>query len=117
MTVKVKVDDAAIRGRFDEAGKRRALATLMPNVRSDTEKFVPYRSGYLSDTSLDASRFEQGVIAWRAPYARRVYYMPGSANWTRTRHPMAGPQWMERSKAANGERWRKLLVAAYGGRK
>lgn len=115
--ITVTVKDAAILDRFSASGKRAALAALMPNVKSDTEKFVPYRSGYLSDTSLDASQFEQGIIAWRAPYARRVYYMAGSVNWTRNRHPQAGPQWMERSKAANNERWRKILAVVYGGRK
>ena len=111
------VNDAAILDRFSPSRKRAALATVMSNVRSDTEKFVPYRTGYLSDTSLDTSQFEQGVIAWRAPYARRVYYMAGSVNWTRNRHPQAGPQWMERSKAANGERWRKIVAEAFGGKK
>ena len=111
-----KVTDAGIRARFSPEATRRATATLVENVRSDTERYVPYRTGQLSDISIDMSRAEDGIIAWRAPYARRVYNMAGHVNWTRTRHPEAGPQWVERSKAANGERWRSMLAALLGGR-
>ena len=115
MTVKVKVDDAKVRAMFGEQRKRAALSACISNVRSDTENYVPYRSGYLSDTSLDMSQAEEGIIAWRATYATRVYYMPASCNWTRTRHPQAGPQWVERSQAVNGERWRKIIAAVIRG--
>ena len=110
-----KVNDLAIRKRFSEEGKRKAYAILMPNIRSDTENYVPYRTGEL-DRSLDASQFEEGIIAWRKDYASIVYHMPAGCNWTRTRHPLAGNQWMERSYAANNERWQKILVSAYGGK-
>lgn len=110
----VKVSDEVIRQRFSDAGKRKALVTLMPNVRSDTDNYVPYRTGQL-DQSLDASNFEDGVIAWRAPYASIVYHMPAHCNWTRTRHPLAGNQWMERSHAANKERWRRIVAQVYNG--
>ena len=111
----VTVDDVALQNRFSPAASKRARAPLIANVRSDTERFVPYKTGYLSDASIDLSRAEDGIIAWRARYARRVYYM-GNAHWTRTRHPEAGPQWMERSLAANRDRWRRIAAIAYGGR-
>lgn len=110
----VTVTDQVIRQRFSDAGKRKALATLMPNVKSDTENYVPYRTGQLN-RSLDPSQFEEGIIAWRTPYASIVYNMPAHCNWTRTRHPMAGNQWMERSHAVNGERWRKIIAFVYNG--
>lgn len=111
----VRVDDLAIRQRFSPAAKKRCYSLLMPNIRSDTDNYVPYRTGQL-DRSLDHSRFDEGVIAWRAPYASIVYHMPQFCNWTRTRHPYACPQWMERSKAANGERWRKFIADCYSGK-
>ena len=115
MSFTFKIEDAVARKRFSPEAKRKAYAILMPNVRSDTDKYIPYRTGYLSDRSLDPSRFEEGIIAWNAPYAGIVYYMPANCNWTRTRHGMAGPQWMERSSAANKDRWQKIIAASYGG--
>ena len=113
--ISCKVTDANVRSMFTAQAARRAQAAVVENVRSDTERYVPYRTSYLSDTSIDVSRAEEGVIAWRAPYARRVYYMKGSVNWTRTRHPEAGPQWVERSQAVNGDRWKRMAMAAFGG--
>lgn len=110
-----KVTDANVRSMFTPEAARKAQAAVVENVRSDTERFVPYRTGYLSDISVDVSRAEEGYISWRAPYAARVYHMKGNVNWTRTRHPEAGPQWVERSKAVNGERWKRIAVAAAGG--
>lgn len=112
--ITVQVYDEKIRERFTDPGKRKAYAVLMPNIRSDTENYVPYRTGEL-ERSTDASQFEEGVIAWRKEYASIVYHMPAHCNWTRTRHPLAGPEWMERSLAANNERWRKILATVYGG--
>lgn len=111
----VKVDDAKIRQRFSAANKKKCFSLLMPNVKSDSENYVPYRTGQL-DRSLDHSRFDEGVIAWRIHYASIVYHMPQGRNWTRTRHPQACPQWMERSKSANGERWRKFIADFYSGK-
>lgn len=106
-------NDMGARERFSAAAKRRAYALVMPNVRSDTDPYVPYRTGEL-DSSVDPSQFENGVITWRAKYAGYVYYMKGAVNWTRTRHPMAGAQWAERSAAVNHERWRKMIAVSYG---
>lgn len=113
--ISCKVNDAALRRRFSAETKKRAFATLMPNVRSDTDPYVPYRTGQL-DRSMDASRFEDGIIAWRCRYAGIVYNMARAVNWTRTRHPLAGAQWMERSKAANNERWKAIINAVYSGK-
>lgn len=113
--ISCNVNDAQLRKRFSDVTKKRAYATLMPNVRSDTDPYVPYRTGQL-DRSLDPSRFDEGIIAWRAKYASIVYHMARAVNWTRTRHPMAGAQWMERSKAANGERWKQIINAVYSGK-
>ena len=110
----VRVDDAKARARFSPAAKKKCYSILMPNVRSDSDKYVPYRTGQL-DRSLDHSRFDEGIIAWRASYASIVYYMPTHYKWTRTVHTAACPQWMEVSKAANGERWRKFIAESYNG--
>lgn len=112
---RVTVDDVVARNRFSPEAAKRARALVVHNVRSDTERFVPYLTGHLSDQSVDLSRAEDGIIAWRAPYAARVYYMK-NANWTRFRHPEAGPQWMERSAAVNKERWRKIAAQSFGGK-
>lgn len=117
MSVTVIVDDLKIRGMFSEHAKRGALAATMENVRSDTEPFVPWRSGDMSDVFLDTSQFEEGIIAWRTEYANRVYHMPATCNWTRWRHPQAGPQWVERSRAVNGERWRNMIATRLRGGK
>jgi hypothetical protein len=84
------------------------------------EPFVPFRSGALAVSALDntvpgsgrlifGGNTVSGKIAVKK-YARRVYYLRGSnINWTRARHPLAGPLWFERMKSEYGD---EILDAA-----
>ena len=114
----VKIEDRLARAKIGEgvAGAqrmRRALAVVVENVRSDTEKYVPKRSGNLR-RSVDTSRGEEGLITWNAVdkkgrgYAAYVYRMPQSVNWTTAG---TGPRWVERAANTGGlERWGKMAA-------
>ena len=114
--MKVKIEDKMARAKIGEgvAGAqrmRRAHAAVVENVRSDTERYTPKRSGNLR-MSVDTSKGEEGLITWNAVddkgrgYAAYVYRMPKSVHWTTAG---TGPRWVERAANLGGiERWGKI---------
>lgn len=93
---------------------RQALAveTLTRQVISDTESFVPFRTGELQ-TSVQSQA--PGVITYSAPHARKLYYGL-SFNFNRGRNPQAGPFWFGRAKAVWGRTWLEKAAAILRGK-
>ena len=99
--MKIDINPGQIQARIDAAWKK-GLPMLASEILRDCNEFVKLREGTLRDSSEWASKFEEGIIAWDTPYARRQYweiptaYEPGRC-W----------QWCEAAKARYQQRWQK----------
>ena len=73
-------------------------------VLRGVEPYVPMKVGTLRDSATFHTQIGQGMITWRTPrerpYAPIVYYGL-HLNFSRAKHPKAGPEWAKRYKADN----------------
>lgn len=102
-------------GSIGAQRKRAALATVIENIRSDTEQFVPMSGQNIHDNlrmSVDTSKGEDGYISWKKHYANIVYHMPQSTHWTTAG---TGAQWVERAYAIHKQRWQSIVVRCLNG--
>ena len=91
--------------KFQVKFKARLLLVLSQEWLKDSTKFVYKDRGDLQDSAQLHSRFKEGLIIWRTPYARRRFYLggtPGDGN------RKARPRWSEHSKAENLQKYKRI---------
>lgn len=124
---------AQILQRLNLESGGKVQAALDNAIVRTTDPYVPMDSGMLSQTVRGMGT---GRIEYIAPYAHYLYVgilrtdeagrtfvglgeskpiLTGRPlNFSTEKHPLAGPQWFERSKAANLETWIREAKAAVG---
>lgn len=92
----------------------RARKSLCEEIIHDTEDFVPYDTGKLSNsaTILDSGR----QIAYTADYAEYVNEMPSSNNFDKSVHSQATSNWLDASIALNRDNWLSNFKERVGGK-
>lgn len=97
-------------------------------IKNDTEPYVPFRTGALSNT-VNMTESGSGKVVYYGPQARYLYEgklmvspTTGSSyaalgekkkltetylQYDRTAHPLAGAMWYDRAEKVNRERWVK----------
>ena len=139
--ISVKVDASGIKRAAQLPKRVNAAETILAvQIMKDTRPFVPALTGsQVQRTHIDggntivyegpyARYLYYGVkmvdsITGRGPfyiedvgfrYRRGATLIPTSIplNYTKTMHPLAGPKWFERSKAANLEKWVRVARKA-----
>ncbi|WP_017728498.1 minor capsid protein [Halalkalibacterium ligniniphilum] len=101
--VRVTIDTKNIAPKLKKASER-ARFLVSQQVLKDSNRFVPFDTGNLRDSSIRASNFDEGQIAWDTPYARKLYFGV-RMNFSRDSNPSAGPLWYERARAAHLQGW------------
>ena len=126
--LKFDVDTSGVVTAFKKilANCTKAENEVAQAVKKDTEPFLPYREGELTDRTT----VKKNLVIYPGPYARFLYYgklmvdpETGSA-WARKGvkkvltdknlvfskavHQQAQSHWFEASKAQNEEKWEKL---------
>lgn len=81
------------------------LAKLTQVVARDTDKFVPFQTGMLKTTAQIASDYDNGLIVYSTPYARRQYYLHPQGTDLHGDTGLRGSYWGQRSKGANMASW------------
>ena len=85
------------------------LAELAAKVVEDTDKYVPYRTGWLKRcVRVDDNTSVRKKVVYFASYASECYY--ADHPFSRRRHPLATARWFEASKAANLDAWRSFAA-------
>lgn len=84
---------------------------LDTQVVKDSNIYVPYDTGNLMGSSMRATNFGSGQVAWDTPYAKKLYYGDGM-NFSTDKHPQASAFWFEKAKAQNLDNWIKLTQDA-----
>nr|DAI35511.1 MAG TPA: Minor capsid protein [Caudoviricetes sp.] len=103
--VTIKTDLPGIRAELKTSVKK-ALPILSQQVLKDCNYFCKQDQGLLIASSLTASKPEEGLLIWDAPYANMQYWLPyASPNPNNNALYM----WCHKAYDAFGEDWRKLL--------
>lgn len=84
-------------------------------AKNGMRKYVPHDQGILEDSSSrpDAPELGSGVISYKTPYARRLYYNPQynflQDSGERTSSGTRGGNWAERAARDNIASWEAAL--------
>jgi hypothetical protein len=112
MEVRVEIDEAKIRSRF-EGKSREGLIVLKGQIAADTAEYVPRVTGALEGSVKPSDTTSEPFLKWNAPYARRQYY--GEFQHSRQAHPKATRLWFEVAKGINLSRWIEVAKRAFKG--
>jgi len=107
----VESDGGAALARL-RAGWHGGLSGLSALVLADCDRYVRDDTGRLRASARVASDLPNGRLAWRAPYARRVYY---TGTPSQAHNALASLRWCERAKAAHAGAWRAYAAHMLGG--
>ncbi len=94
--------------------KQRALVALGTVIIRDSDPYVPFMTGMLSQTPMVSSDLESGTIVYDTPYAARQYY-GDSFDFRPDTHPQATARWFEHAREEHKGEWKKVAKEAYGG--
>jgi hypothetical protein len=87
-------------------------AELSLQVLQDCNRYARDDTGRLIASSGTASVPEKGLLRWRTPYARRVYY---TGIPSRVHNPGASLRWCEKAKALHARMWIQMAARLLGG--
>ena len=71
---------------------------------ADSNYYAPQETGDLRRAGITHSRLDEGLIIWRTPYARRLFYNP-QYNFSKDANPNARGLWAEAAKAENKNKY------------
>lgn len=110
----------------------KARMLLKNEIVKDTDKFVPFRTGYLKNSAIRSISSKDDAIIYKGPYARFLYYgkvMIGVIThrpWAKKgeikkatnrnltfSHPFACARWFEKSKSINLRKWLDIAKKVY----
>lgn len=107
----VKTDLGKIEPKIHDV-LRAATYVTSDQALKDSNIFIPAHRWGLRDSSLIASRLEEGELIWSTPYARRLYHNP-QYNFSTDKNPSAGGLWFERAKSAYSRDWHTVARREY----
>lgn len=99
-----------------ELKRRCELAVLPLTIRifEDTDPYVPYKTGFLSENlqwKIEGARVEVEYVASYAPYAFNPIAPSGKEkNYTKTVHPEARGEPLAYSFSVNEDKWAEYFV-------
>lgn len=104
MSVTVTTDIQAIKERIAR-DKRKMMFKVTTQALKDSNRYARRQSGELIKSSLIATDYENGLLVWNTPYAKRVY-------WTGTplgnKNPKARLMWAHFAKTQHNKTWLKI---------
>jgi hypothetical protein len=78
-------------------------------LHKDIMPYVPFRTGTLAQSPAFGMPFGNGILIWRTPYARRLYYNPQYNFTGADLIPARGGRWVERAKNDKMNIWEAAL--------
>ncbi|MBM7585847.1 hypothetical protein JOC86_002389 [Bacillus pakistanensis] len=109
--VKVNLDEAKLKTKREQS-KQAAQMQLDQDVLKDSNFFIPKETGELERSSFRHSRIGLGLLVWKLPQARRLYYNP-QYNFSKDANPHAQGLWFEAAKALKRPEWMKEIGRKY----
>lgn len=104
MSVIVSTDFRAITERVAR-DRRKMIFKVTTQALKDSNNYARRQSGDLIKSSLIATDYENGLLVWNTPYAKRVY-------WTGVplgnKNPKARLMWAHFAKTQHNKEWLKI---------
>ena len=91
-------------GALLDATNQSFIGNVAEEIYKDSNDFTYRESGDMYKSGELLSKFNQGLIIERTPYARRRYYEGGNAG---AGNEKAQPRWFEKTVAKHKEKYRK----------
>lgn len=107
----VKIDTNAVTARVTGEFNK-ILPQLTEVILADCNQYAKEREGALIASSQTATRFKEGVMIWRTPYAKRQYWEIKTA--IPDKNPQARYKWAHYAKSKHQERWVKKAARLMG---
>lgn len=132
-TYKFDFDYGKCKKKYDNYSKQ-ARKILKNEVVKDTDKFVPFRQGNVSQSAIRSISSDNDYIIYKGPYARFLYFgkvmvgivtnrpwakkgeikkVTGRALTYGGAHPLACARWFEKSRSLNLKKWIALVKKVY----
>lgn len=97
MSFKVEFDAEELLGRFVSENAKKVL---LDDIKADSSKYVPYRTGTLHDSAVvDVS---DGSVSWTTEYAQAMYERDKVGS---TKNDKSTGHWFETAKENHIDQW------------
>lgn len=107
IAAKVSFDEAAVMQRFKN-GASMAQKKLDQQVLTDSNYYVPLKTGTLQKSAIIGTTIGSGIVRWVTPYARSQYYGE-NFDHSKQANPNACSKWFEAAKAHRLNQWVRLV--------
>lgn len=107
-------------GAEKTAALQRAQFEIAQKAASLIDQYVPFQSGELKGSVNTSSKFDEGLLVYNTPYARKQYYLHAEGTDLRGDKKLRGSYWGQRALADYGEALAfeaaKAVTTFWGGR-
>ena len=90
-------------GAEKTAALQKAQFALAQEAARLIDSYVPFDTGQLKNSVQTASKYDEGLLVYNAPYARRQYYLHAEGTDLRGDTGLRGSYWGQRALADYGE--------------
>lgn len=94
-----------------DAGFAKVQYAFSQHVAKTVDPYVPFDTGMLKNSVNQASKFDEGLLVYNTPYARKQYYLHEQGAGLHGDNRLRGSYWGQRALADVGEH-----LALYGAR-
>ena len=102
MPVKINIDPTRVQMKIERTVKT-GIGLLAREILNDCNQYCKEETGILIASSYIFSRFDDGLLIWQTPYARRQYYEIQTAY--KDYNPNATWKWCEVAKSRHKAEW------------
>lgn len=90
-------------GAEKTAALQKAQYALAQEAAKLIDSYVPFDTGSLKNSVNQASRYDEGLLVYNTPYARKQYYLHAEGTDLRGETGLRGSYWGQRALADMGE--------------
>ena len=86
-----------------DAGFAKVQYAFSQHVAKTVDPYVPFDTGMLKNSVNQASKFDEGLLVYNTPYARKQYYLHEQGAGLHGDNRLRGSYWGQRAIADVGE--------------
>lgn len=90
-------------GAEKTAALQKAQYALAQEAAKRIDSYVPFDTGTLKNSVNQASKFDEGLLVYNTPYARRQFYLHPEGECLHGENGLRGSYWGQRALADYGE--------------
>ena len=90
-------------GAEKTAALQKAQFALAQEAARFIDPYVPFDTGVLKNSVNQASKFDEGLLVYNTPYARRQFYLHPEGECLHGENGLRGSYWGQRALADYGE--------------